>query len=73
MWCLVPFFCGRDEHSTTSAARPPPGSVEKPIDGREDLAAAGAGGTAVPARSAVTGDMLTLLRGGRGRSLLFWG
>jgi len=19
MWCLVPFFCGRDEHSTTSS------------------------------------------------------
>ena len=25
----VPFFCGRDEHSTASAARPPPDSEGK--------------------------------------------
>nr|CAB3491756.1 unnamed protein product [Digitaria exilis] len=55
MWCLVPFFCGRDEHSTASTARPTPGSEGKPTDGRESF---GAGGAAVPARSAVTGDML---------------
>jgi hypothetical protein len=41
MWCLVPFFCGRDEHSTASAARPPHPGRRKPTDG-EDVPYGGA-------------------------------
>ena len=71
MWCLVAFFCGRDEHSTASAARPPPGRAGKPTHGRACLAGAGAGDAAVLARSAVTGDMLAAAWGRRVGSVSF--
>lgn len=74
MWCLVPFFCGRDEHSTARAARaPPPGRGKPTKDGRACRAGADAGeearGAAVPARSAVTGDMFGALLWGEGGAL----
>jgi hypothetical protein len=67
MWCLVPFFCGLDEHSTASAARPPHPGRGKPTDGWMSRA----GGTAVPARSALTGDMLRALLAGRGSAAVW--
>jgi hypothetical protein len=71
MWCLVPFFCGRDEHSTDSAHPPP--TPKKPADGRADLGAAA--GAAVPARKAVTSDMfdgMSLLGFDGGSVVVFW-